>query len=202
MLAFNFGSWEFWEEFNPSGATFGQQKVTFDGINKLILVNNHVDELDVREDIYSNWKEWLMVGTNSKFAEAITTTGGDQITTLTYVGITYFLENGWRIKPYGRDHILTIDGNLYTREPNEDPYVVPDGEFKVTVNTLRSNLTDIVRIPDGLLNTDKLKIDELHKLAGLQPDNPLIVSNDSRTAGATIVQDISAGDSPVVVQRI
>jgi hypothetical protein len=200
QVLYNYNSWEFWDEYNPDNDTFGTQNVTFDGPNRLILVNVNVTEVDVREDIYSNWKEWLMVGTNAQFAQAMTAVGGDPITNDTFVGITYFLENGWRIKPYAAHHILTINGNLYTREPGEDPYVVADGNFKVTVNTVRSNLIDMTVTSEGVGSTEKTQIDELHKLAGLQPDNPLVVTSTTRQAGPTIVQNID-GDDPVTVQR-
>ena len=201
QLIYNFNSWEFWDEYNPANNVFGNQKVTFDGVNRIILVNFGESIIDVREDIYSNWKEWVLVGTNSQFAQALTAVGGDPITNDTFVGITYFLENGWRIKPYSSNHILTVNGNMYTREPGEDPYLEPTGNFKVTVNTVRSNLIDMTLVSEGVSTAEKTQIDELHKLAGLQADNPLVVTDTSRSAGPTIVQDID-GTDPVTVQRI
>lgn len=203
QLAYNFNTWEFWDTYDPASETYGTQKVTFDGINRLILVNFGETELDARVDIYSNWKEWLSVGDNAKYAQALSAVGGDAITDQQFVGITYFLENGWRIKPFDSDHILTITGNIYTREPGGDPFVPTDGNFKVTVSTTRSNLVDFIEIPvSALAPQDQAKIDELHRLQGLNSETPLEVESNRRTAGNDIQQTIvDNGAGKVTITR-
>lgn len=191
-VLFNYNTWEFWDTYNAANSVYGNQKVTFDGINRLILVNFGEDDLDARVDLYSNWKEWVTVDDNARFPLAITAVGGDPITESQSVGITYFLENGWRIKPYSGNHILRVAGNVYTREPGQDPFVDVDGNFKVTVSTTRSNLVDFVEIPVSSLNPlDQAKLDELHKLQGLNRNAPLEVEGNRRSAGEDIVQTIS-----------
>ena len=56
---FNYGNWQFWSVYDTANDLYGNHKVTFDGPNKIIIVNEGVTELDFREDVYSNWKEWL-----------------------------------------------------------------------------------------------------------------------------------------------
>lgn len=124
-------------------------KVTFDGENKLIIVDNLITELDVRVDIYSDWKEWLLIGDNIKFSQALSAIGGDPIATGVYVGTTYFLENGWRIRPYEGTHQLTIVGNLYTRESGQSPVIPTLGNYNVLVNMFRSNLVDTISTGGG-----------------------------------------------------
>ena len=141
MLLFNFSRWEFWEEYAPSSGTFGGQKVTFDGVNKIIFINEGETEIDVRTDIYSNWKEWKMVEDYAKYEQALTAIGGDPITDTTNVGITYFLENGWRIQPWEGNYVLTINGNIYTREPGQNPVIPVSG---VSTSLTRSNLVDLI----------------------------------------------------------
>lgn len=155
MLLFNFGHYEFWETYNPPGGAYGPQNCTFDGPNKLILINEGVTYIDVQEDIYSGWKEWIMPSDhqNAGFLQALTAIGGDPITDTQSVGITYFLENGWRLQPWETDvgYVLTIDGNLYTREPGGAP---ANPVSSVTVNFVRSNLVDIVDVSDGITVSD------------------------------------------------
>lgn len=143
MLLFNYGYYEFWETYSPSDDVFGNQKVVFDGPNKLIRVAEGETALDVQVDIYSNWKEWMMVRDNSKYLQALTSIGGDPITDTASVGRTYFLENGWRIQPYNTTagYVLSVDGNLYTREPGGAPANPVSG---VSVNLVRSNLVDTI----------------------------------------------------------
>jgi len=160
---FNFGYYEFWEPYDPENElgpgmyAMGAQKVHFDGPNKWIVVNNGVTDLDVQEDIYSNWKEWVQIRDNSKFPLAISAIGGEAISATQFVGRTYFLENGWRIKLWEGDVNLTVDGNLYTRE-GLNPYLPPDGDFAVSIASTRSNLVDLVSLAGesntALSNTD------------------------------------------------
>lgn len=159
-VTFHYGTHWDWEPYNPAYEVApGQwavngQKVHFDGPNRLIKVNNDVTQLDVQTDIYSAWKEWTIQLDNSKYEEAISAIGGDPITDTAAVGITYFLENGWRIKMWEGNHELVVDGNIYTREPGDNPFVDPDGNYAVSVVTNKSNLVDIVTTSSTVTNTD------------------------------------------------
>lgn len=123
-------------------------KVTFDGPNKLILVNTGITELAVKEDLYGAWKDWVVTGDNVKFAHAFSAVGGDPISGAVSLGSTFFLENGWRIRPYSGNHTLTVAGNLYTRE-GVSPFVQVVGSYNVLVNMATSNLIDTVSTAGG-----------------------------------------------------
>lgn len=141
FLTVNYGNWTFWETYNEDNFTYGNHKVTFDGPNKLILVNEGETDIDVKVDIYSAWKEWTRIPfyNNLLYDVAMSSVGGDPITDTEFLGSTFFLENGWRIKPYPGNYILTIAGNLYTREVGENPVVPTEG---VSVSLTRSNVVD------------------------------------------------------------
>jgi hypothetical protein len=117
-----------------------RHKVTFDGDARLIIVNYGVTELDVEIDIYSDWKEWLRIYDYEKYVQAISTIGGEPIGGGQYVGATFFLENGWRIRPWEGDQTLVINGNLYTREAGQSPTIKPLGDWSVNVIYTRSSL--------------------------------------------------------------
>ena len=55
----NFMRWEFWTIYDPANGLFGNQKCAFDGPNKIIYVAEGVTNLNVKDDIYSGWKEWI-----------------------------------------------------------------------------------------------------------------------------------------------
>ena len=133
----------------PGQYPSGEQKVHFDGPNKYIVINQGFSVIDAQTDIYSGWKEWIAQLDNSKYLQAITAIGGDPITDTQKVGITYFLENGWRLKLPETDGVYLIDGNLYTREPGDSPVLPPDGDFDTSVEFTRSNLVDIVETGDA-----------------------------------------------------
>lgn len=128
-------------------------KVTFDGINKLIIVNNGENSISVDTDIYSDWKEWLLLSDNIKYPIAISAIGGDPIGGARYLGSTFFLENGWKLRPYEGNHSLTVAGNLYTRD-GSSPFVQTIGAYNVLISMQVSNLIDIVATSGGNTPSD------------------------------------------------
>jgi hypothetical protein len=134
-------------------------KVTFDGTNKLIVVNTNITELNVQIDLYSDWKEWLKEGDNAKFLPAMRTVGGDPTTGTKTVAPYFFLTNGWKIRPYEGNHILTIEGNLFVDEPETYGYnsCVPTvGNYNVTINL--STTSDAILATGGLTEDTFLEL--------------------------------------------
>ena len=134
-------------------------KVTFNGVNKLIIVNDGITGLDVMVDLYSDWKEWLKTGGNAKYLPAMRTVGGDPTTGVKKVAPYFFLTNGWKIRAYEGDHTLLIEGNLFVDEPGTYGYnlTVPTlGDFTVTVNL--STTSDAILIAGGLMEDNFLQL--------------------------------------------
>ena len=132
-------------------------KVTFDGTNKKIIVNDAITELDVQVDLYSDWKKWLKENDNSKFLPAMRTVGGDPTTGVKSVAPYFFLTNGWKIRPYEGNHTLFITGNLFVDEPGTygDNIVIPTlGYFTVMVSTSMTSDAIVVSAGSGL-NTEE-----------------------------------------------
>jgi hypothetical protein len=133
----NYGYWEFWAPYDPINGYYGGQKCTFDGLNKIIYVNPDVTELSIRDDVYSNWKEWVQVRDNSKFAPAIRTTGGDPVGSGQFTGDVYFLINGWKL--YVDLTKVSITGVLYSDNYNTAYYsLIGVPQFPVKVSSLVS----------------------------------------------------------------
>lgn len=124
----NYGYWEYWAPYDPPNGVYGEHVCIFDGENKLIYVNPEINFVSVKEDIYSDWKEWTQVRDNSKYPPAIRVTGGDPIGGGLYTGDVYFLINGWRIFV---DHSMTIDGVIYS-DDFPSPYIQQAGTQIVT----------------------------------------------------------------------
>lgn len=142
MLWNYYGYYDYWRNYH---------KVTFDGPNKIIIVNPNVYELDVKIDLYSDWKEWMMGDdglVNSKFLPAMTAIGGQPLPGDRFVGSTYFLINGWRIRPWTGDYRLIVNGNLYTEE-GENPFLPALGDANVTIVQTVSTLVETIGIDTG-----------------------------------------------------
>jgi hypothetical protein len=141
--------WDYWNLYH---------KVTFDGPNKLILINEGVTELDVKEDIYSDWKEWLLGHdsiVNAKYLEATESIGGQPLPGSRFVGSTFFLVNGWRLKPYAGSYTLVVNGNLYTDvgdSPYVDANVIEGYPNNIRIESTVSTLVETV----GVLDVDSV----------------------------------------------
>lgn len=130
----NYGFWEFWDAYNPSAGTYGNHKVTFDGDNKLIIINPGETTLYVKNDIYSNWKEWVQVRENAKYLDALRTTGGDPVGGGLYAGDIYFTINGWKVVI---NEQVVVNGIIYDDTPGESPFIVsPGGGVRNVVSNL------------------------------------------------------------------
>ncbi len=126
--------------------------VTFDPdtlrITEIAVVGNN--ELNVQE-VYSEWKQWCLDDpTRLAYPAAFRYVGADPISETQNLGTTYFLTNGWRIRPAEANHRLKLNGNLYTDPAGESPVVGTLGSFAVVVEYSVSNLVDsvLVNSPD------------------------------------------------------
>jgi len=254
-------------------------KVTFDGINKLIIVNNGVTQLDVKRDVYSSWKEWVFLEQNSQYERALETVGGEPTVAGQFLDVTYFLVNGWKIKPYSGSYTLNIIGNIFDIDGGQikvDADINPLFPNNISINTntsvivrqvssggsggsgdntevleeldiisgkldvhttqlnsqstalsnqstaLNNQSATLVTINNRLISIESIlaqpvlaeliptqtsillelqeKINELHKIHGLQSATPLVVNKQTRTAG-DITQDININGEEVTVTR-
>jgi len=131
-----YGWWEYWEL---------RHKVTFDGINKLILVNPGETSLDVQVDLYSDWKEWAQTDTNMKYLSPWSIVGGEPTIEGQRLDVTYFLINGWKIKPYSGTYDLTIDGNIFDVDGGSIKVPADVNRFEPNNITINTNTSVIVR---------------------------------------------------------
>lgn len=119
-------------------------KCTFDGVNKLITIGPNTNLINVKKDIYSDWKEWVMLYNNAAFQPAVRVSGGDPIGGGAFTGDVYFLINGWQILI---DHSCTIDGVVYS-DDYPSPFVQVTGTQIVTnkVSSLVSVIAPTVNV--------------------------------------------------------
>ena len=112
----------------------------FDGNAKIINLTTGTTNVSVR-DLWSRYCDWLAIGDNSKYVSAMRVVGGDPLPGSKELGLTFFLRNGWKIRPYEGDHTLNIEGNLYS-EDGSSPYSAVLGSFNVMIISSVSNLVD------------------------------------------------------------
>lgn len=123
-------------------------KVTFDGLSKLIIINNGITQINVKEDLYSAWKEWVIQDNNSKWLQAFSAIGGEPTTGGKYLGTTYFLINGWKIRTWEGNHRLMVNGNIYSDDGSEI-FISTLGAYNTQINITTSNIVDAVSTSGG-----------------------------------------------------
>lgn len=175
--------------------------VTFNGTTKIISVNNGVTSLDAK-DLYSWWKEWVLED-NANFLPAMSAIGGDPIGSGLFTGTTFFILNGWLIRPYSGNHTLIISGNLFG-EDGAEIFTPVLGSYTVGIqlrNTSQAQGISTSSSPAGLTTAQEQKLIEIYALMGLDPTKPLVVSSTARQAGDEINQSISKTGDVVTVTR-
>lgn len=165
--------------------------VTFDPVARIIEEINYgspaVNDLSALE-LFSEWKDWLLSDpTRLGYPQAFTPVGGDPRTQTQSLGISYFMENGWRIRPAEYSHKLTVNGNLFAREPGQSIFVPTVGALNVHTETVVSNIIDAMQTFTAAYAA---ALTDLHRLAGLDATRPLVVTSTTRDAGAGISQTV------------
>ena len=164
--------------------------ISFDGDNRLILVDIGIKYLHVEIDVYQEYKNWLLLP-NLNFEPAIIKIGGDSITSDICLQNAYILTNGWKIKPYNGNHILDIEGNLFTDTGLE--YVLPIG-YDIEVNIRRTDC--------GLTIKQNTMLKEIQQILGLDKDNQLYVSPNLRTVNGISQTITNDGNGNYTMNRL
>jgi hypothetical protein len=115
------------------------QKVTFDGENKLIIINEGVTEIDIETDVYSAWKLWTQERDHLKWISAMRSTGGDPLPGGSFLGATFFLVNGWKIYVKEGPANISVTGNIYSEDGT--PAFTTESGVQLLTTTV-SNLID------------------------------------------------------------
>lgn len=113
----------------------------FNGENRLILLDEFEMVLNVNAMYYA-WKKWAANIKNIIYPLAMRYVGGDDILDRK-LGLTFFMTNGWKIKPASMNYTLNVNGNLYSDDKGS-PFVKADGDVNVLIMNRVSNLIDIV----------------------------------------------------------
>lgn len=166
-------------------------KWTADWINRIFILKSGVVEIDVQVDLYSDWKEEVKLVDNMKYAPAMRAVGGDPISVTQDLGATFFMINGWKIRPQEADHELLIVGNIYS-DPNGESIVIPTiGTYTVLVTNRVSNLVD----------TSVSRLDLTQLLDGIYIDTTNGVSGTGAGVGTPTLPVNNITDARVIADR-
>lgn len=109
--------------------------ILFDGETRTISLTPGTVTLSIT-DLWSRWIDWLQVSDNSKYPQALSQVGGEDIdpATGTSIPIYVFLLNGWRVRPQESSHTLNVFGGILLVDGGGDPFVDTIGTFSIRIN--------------------------------------------------------------------
>jgi hypothetical protein len=116
------------------------RNISIDGTT-LTIQFLEIGEIPVKNDVYSEWKEWAQEAQNLKFPPAFDTTGGDPLTATENISAYYFIRNdlGWRIKAPELNGQLILVGDLFPRDFTTDFFLTSDGAFSNLISQVVSS---------------------------------------------------------------
>lgn len=145
--------------------------VNFDGANKKIVLTT-TGTYDTEIDLYSEWKEWVILSDNAKFLPAFDTTGGDDIGLGQEIAPYFFLRTdlGWKIQAPEADGDIIIQGNLFPRVSGQSLFLPPVGNYTVLITQNLSAKAVVVNLEELATKDNQSKMYEgIKKAASLKP---------------------------------
>jgi len=123
------------------------EKVSWFPLTKIVQVTLAPDasgevDFNVEVDLYSDGKEdWMASGELNKWEFPVLAIGGQDLPGEKELGTTFFLNFGWRIRPYESTHVFNVNGNLYT-DTGDSPFTPTQGTYNVMTIQQVSSLVD------------------------------------------------------------
>lgn len=110
--------------------------IDFNGETLTVTLDSGVTEVDVVNDLYAQWKEWLLADPNNrKYPQTFSSDGGNPLTSIINQGSYIFLQNqlGWRIKPPEEDITVFLTGNLAVSDISLGSILPTTGAFTAAI---------------------------------------------------------------------
>ena len=175
-------------------------KVTFDGVNKIIQVQPGITELFFDTDVYAVWKTWA--SSNLNYLQAIQKYGGETlIPNQLFISYAFIMLNGWKIRPDPVQNILTIKSNVFASD-GSNIYILPVGP-DIIVNVEVESAGGLTTAQDATLTQISNQMIEVWRVLGLDITAPVNVTTAGRTTTG-IVQTFNSNPNTgdVTISRI
>lgn len=161
---------------------------SFLGAEKVVVLNSQ--NQFTAEDMYSEWKEWVIADDNAKYEKAFDTTGGDPVGNNQEIAPYFFLRNnsGWRIKMPPQNGELIISGNLFPRDSSQ-PMFIQAENYDAFLRLEVSTRAVVVTVPAETGVLSPAQSAQLDKITAILEDTEELQRNQAR--GLTLVEAIT-----------
>lgn len=172
----------------------------FNGVTNVISLSA-VTNLDIR-DLYSRWKEWVLIDDNSKYLPAFDeVVGGNLIDSREGIYITsyFFLKNGWKIKPQEANHKLRVYNGVLLSDSG-DPFIPTLGNYNVLIQysqPIKSETISTGGGGGGLTTEEHLKLMSLPVITTIESSIRNEVIEILRTDPSVELSSIPSTSSPL-----
>ena len=153
---------------------------TFDGANLHITLPS-TGSFDVQTEIYSAWKEWVLLSDNAKYPPAFDTTGGDDVGSGQKIAPYFFCRNdlGWKIKMPSADGEIVVSGNLFPRNSALSLFEQTAGFDAFLRLEVSTRAVVIETGTSGLTPSESGQLQDVHKRLDLDSTTPNTYANDN-----------------------
>jgi len=167
---------------------------TFVGEALTIVLNNQ--SLFTAEDMYSEWKDWIVQGDNAKYERAFDTVGGDDVGNNQEIAPYFFLRNnsGWRVKMPAQNGELVMSGNLFARDPDQAMFIQSDG-YDSFLRLEVSTRAVVITVETAALSPSEAA--QINKISTILADTDELQRNQSSFATATGFSTFDPETDPV-----
>lgn len=182
---------------------------TFDFVLHLIQIDDGITSVDV-DDLYDACKE-AQASEEGILSDPIAYGSGlVDLGDGVKVGLTVELLGTWQIRFAEGTYIAKISGGNLVGGPGGDPVAYSAGVQTLLMQSAAATVVSLSgSVPSAEENAEAVwtaqgrgtKVDELSLMQGLDPANPLVVTDTSRVAGP-IEQDLTSVSGTVTVQRV
>jgi hypothetical protein len=137
--------------------------------------------------LYTSWIDWVHedFAAHAMFPAAFRPVGGDAKTATTAVGKVVFLQPPWSLRLWEGDQELTVVGELYPEGGVGTVFRPTDGDYTAIVQLQTPSYSELLSVNTGsgldaaqaqqLTDTNARAL-ELYRLMGLDPSNPVVLS--------------------------
>ena len=156
---------------------------TFVGEALTIILNDQ--SVFTAEDMYSEWKEWIVQGDNAKYEQAFDTVGGDDVGNNQEIAPYFFLRNelGWVIKMPSRNGELVMSGNLFPRDPDQ-PMFVQSPTYDAFLRLEVSTRAVVITVETAALSPAEAA--QINKISTILADTDELQRNQANFATADV----------------
>jgi len=171
--------------------------ININGETLTITLESGVTEIDVIDDLYEPWKDWMLTSPlNRKYPQAFVSDGGNPLSAIINQGSYIFLQNqlGWRIKHPEEDITAYLTGNLAVNTTTLPAFIPTIGAYTAAIIGLQP-------VTQGVTEEMGIQLEHTLFLNGVALDAVKGVAGTDGTIGSHATPVNNAVDAGIIASN-